>query len=64
MNEDDFDDDLRQVQVCAYGADCANATAQNYGNPTAIYDAIKKARNAAGLNRKLYGAAHVLPGLV
>jgi len=54
MNEHDFDDGLRQVLVCAYGADCAQATQKRHGSPTAIYDAIKAARNAAGLNRKLY----------
>jgi (2Fe-2S) ferredoxin len=54
MNENDFDEGLRQVLVCSYGADCANATSKKYGNPTAIYDAIKSARNVAGLNRKLY----------
>ena len=54
MNEHDFDEDLRQVLVCTYGADCANATSKKYGNPTAIYDGIKAARNDAGLNRQLY----------
>jgi (2Fe-2S) ferredoxin len=54
MNENDFDEGLRQVLVCAYGADCAEATKARYGSPTAIYDAIKAARNEAGLNRKLY----------
>jgi (2Fe-2S) ferredoxin len=54
MNENDFDDGLRQVLVCAYGADCAEATKARYGSPTAIYDAIKAARNEAGLNRQLY----------
>ena len=54
MNERDFDDGLRQVLVCAYGEDCARATQKRHGSPKAIYDAIKAARNAAGLNRKLY----------
>jgi (2Fe-2S) ferredoxin len=54
MNENDFDDSLNQVLVCTYGDDCANATKKRYGSATAIYDAIKSARNAKGLNRKLY----------
>ena len=54
MNERDFDDGLRQVLVCAYGEDCANATKKRHGSAMAIYDALKSARNAAGLNRKIY----------
>jgi (2Fe-2S) ferredoxin len=54
MNERDFDDGLRQVLVCTYGADCANETQRRHGSATAVYDAIKAARNAAGLNRQLY----------
>jgi (2Fe-2S) ferredoxin len=54
MNENDFDEGLRQVLVCAYGDDCAAATKKRHGSATAIYDAIKSARNAAGLNRNLY----------
>ena len=54
MNERDFDDGLRQVLVCTYGADCGAASQKRHGSPTAVYDAIKGARNAAGLNRKLY----------
>lgn len=54
MNERDFDEGLRQVLVCTYGEDCANASKKRHGSATAVYDAIKGARNAAGLNRKLY----------
>lgn len=54
MNERDFDDGLSQILVCTYGEDCANATKRNYGTATAIYDAIKSARNVRGFNRKLY----------
>lgn len=54
MNEKDFDEGLRQVLVCTYGADCASASQKKFGSATAAYDAIKAARNEAGLNRKLY----------
>jgi (2Fe-2S) ferredoxin len=54
MNEGDFDDGLRQILVCAYGADCAEANQRSHGTGTALYDAIKKVRNALGLKRKLY----------
>lgn len=54
MNENDFDDGLRQVLVCTYGEDCARATKAAHGNATAIYDAVKASRNEAGFKRKLY----------
>jgi (2Fe-2S) ferredoxin len=54
MNERDFDDGLRQVLVCTYGEDCANATKARHGSDTAVFDAIKAVRKETGLNRKLY----------
>lgn len=53
MNENDFDDGLRQVLVCTYGEECANATRKRHGSDTAVFDALKVARKEAGLNRKL-----------
>jgi len=54
MNEHDFDDGLRQLLVCTYGEDCAAKTKQKHGHAMAIYDALKAARNEAGLKRQLY----------
>ncbi len=54
MNENDFDDGLRQILVCTYGEDCASKTKKRHGHAMAIYDAIKSARNDAGLRRELY----------
>ncbi len=55
MNENDFEGaGPKQILVCAYGADCMASTKQAFGSHTAIYDAIKAARNAKGLNKKVY----------
>lgn len=55
MNEHDFDGDRpRQLLVCTFGADCAEALKQRDGNPQALGDALKEARTAAGLKRELY----------
>lgn len=54
MNEHDFDEGLKQVFVCTYGDDCARATKERHGSATAIYDAIKAARNELGLKRRFY----------
>lgn len=55
MNEHDFEGSgPKQILVCAYGADCMAVTKQRHGSHTAIYDAIKAARNAKGLNKQLY----------
>ena len=54
MNEHDFDEGLKQVFVCTYGDDCARVTKERHGSASAIYDAIKAARNEAGKKRNLY----------
>lgn len=55
MNEHDFDGDRpRQLLVCTFGADCAEALKRRDGNPQALGDALKEARNQAGLKRRLY----------
>lgn len=53
MNENDFDEGLRQVLVCTYGEECANATRKLHGTDTAVFDAMKQARKDEGLSRKL-----------
>lgn len=53
MNENDFDEDLRQILVCTYGEECAKATKQRHGSETALFDAMKSVRKAEGLGRKL-----------
>lgn len=53
MNENDFDDGLRQILVCAYGEDCANATKKRHGSEFAVFDALKAARKTEGVGRKL-----------
>jgi (2Fe-2S) ferredoxin len=57
MNEHDFNGDRpRQLLVCSFGEDCAAALKQRDGNATALGDALKAARTAAGLKRDLYVA--------
>jgi len=53
MSENDIDDDVRQILVCTYGEECANATRQRHGSETAVFDAIKAVRKSEGLGRKL-----------
>ncbi len=53
MNENDFDEGLRHIMVCTLGEDCANATKQRHGTENAVFDALKAARKAEGLARKL-----------
>jgi (2Fe-2S) ferredoxin len=53
MNENDFDEGLRHIMVCTLGEDCANATKQRHGTENAVFDALKAARKAEGLGRKL-----------
>ena len=55
MNEHDFDGDCpRQLLVCTFGADCSAKLKERDGNSLALADALKQARNQAGLNRELY----------
>ena len=55
MNEHDFDGDKpRQLLVCTYGADCGAALKKRDGEVPALADALKDARNRAGLRRELY----------
>lgn len=55
MNEHDFDGDRpRQLLVCTFGADCSARLKERDGNALALADAVKQARNQAGLNRELY----------
>jgi (2Fe-2S) ferredoxin len=55
MNEHDFDGDRpRQLLVCTFGADCGAALKARDGAPHALADALKSARNEAGLRRSLY----------
>lgn len=55
MNEHDFDGDRpRQLLVCTYGADCGAALKARDGSFQALADALKGARNEAGLRRALY----------
>lgn len=55
MNEHDFDGDRpRQLLVCTYGADCGAVLKGRDGSSQALADALKAARNDAGLKRELY----------
>jgi (2Fe-2S) ferredoxin len=55
MNEHDFDGDgPRQLLVCSFGEDCARALKERDGHAHALGDALKVARNEAGLKRRLY----------
>jgi len=53
MNEIDFDQGLRHIMVCTLGEDCANATKHRHGTENAVFDALKTARKAEGLGRKV-----------
>lgn len=55
MNEHDFDGNQpRQLLVCTFGADCAAALKRRDGEAVRLGDALKDARNKAGLKRDLY----------
>lgn len=55
MDEHDFDGDRpRQLLVCTFGADCARELKARDGRAEALAEALKEARNAAGLRRELY----------
>lgn len=53
MNENDFDEGLRQILVCTLGEDCARASQQRHGSENAVFDALKAARKSEALSRKL-----------
>ena len=54
MDQDDFDGDRpTQILVCTYGADCGAALKARDGSPHDLADALKAARNEAGLKRRI-----------